>query len=43
MEKKNILLECPKILIINTTKGKSKGANIKFNLEEKINIKQFIL
>ena len=43
MEKKNILLEGPKILIINITKGKFKGANIKFNLEKKINISEFIL
>ena len=42
-EKKNILLKGPEILIINITKGKSKGENILFNLEEKINISDFIL
>jgi len=42
MEKKNILLDGPKILILNITKSKSKETNIKFNLEEKINISEFV-
>ena len=42
MEKKNILLDGPQILILNITKSKSKETNIKFNLEEKINISEFV-